>query len=141
MSKDFVYDEKIFDNTDDVLRYDESLDRDMSNKFYDAVYNYIWDFIRSEHKNEYDLDFIYELILEFDFLWEESIDTVLEEYDLEKGYSITTQILQDPKTKEYYALSVENSPYNNPDYEPNSFKKVVPYEVKITRYRDKSNDC
>lgn len=135
MSKDFVYDEKVFDNTDDVLRYDESLDRDMSSKFCDAIYNYIWDFIRSEDKVEYDLDFIYELISEFDFLWNESIDSVLEEYDLEKSYSITTQIFQDPKTKEYYALSTENSPYGGPEYEVNNFKKVVPYEVKVTRYK------
>lgn len=136
MSKDFVYDEKVFDNTDDVLRYDASLDRDMSSNFCDAIYNYIWDFIRSEDKTEYDADFIYELISEYDFIWSESIDSILEEYDLEKSYSITTQIFQDPKTKEYYGLSTENSPYGGSEYEVNNFKKVVPYEVKVTKYKE-----
>lgn len=135
MSRDFVYDEKVFDNTDDVLRYYDSLDWNMRSDFCDAIYNYIWDFIRSEHKTKYDTDFIYELISEYDFIWSESVDSILDEYDLEKGYSITIQIFQDPKTKEYYALSVENSPYNGSEYEVNNFKKVVPYEVKVTRYK------
>lgn len=135
MRRDFVYDEKTFDNTDDVLRYAGSLDWNMRSDFCDAIYDYIWDFIRSEHKTEYNADFIYELILEYDFIWNESVDSILDEYNLEKGYSITTQIFQDPKTKEYYALSTENSPYDDPEYNVNNFKKVVPYEVKVTKYK------
>ena len=131
-----VVDNYVFDCIDAVKDYEEIIenDSDKLDELIRKIDDFIWQFIRSSIKTDYNESFMFELMEFIDFIYN-SYDKDIEYYDLEKSYEEVEYIFKDPATGKLYRLSGYWTPWDG--FEPNNynFEEVESYEKTIIKYR------
>lgn len=149
----FTFEGNVLDTVDKYDEYKVSIsdNKELRDRFDTAVKLYVYDSIeqiaacRKANPNEspfalgddndWDFsDYLYNILDDSEFIYEEEFDAETTEYDLEDGWANIFKIFRHPTTGQLYGLPTTYSPWNGWDWCVDDFFYATQEQKTITTY-------